>query len=97
MKIISCFLINLRNVNDKLKLFITGFMQVFFVCVNTYFIGKELYFGVFIVGCIISLIWSYNVKKISIGSTADRAIYALGAGTGAVSGLAASVKFLNQF
>jgi hypothetical protein len=80
---------------SKLKLLSTGFMQVFFVCVNTYFIGKELYTGVFIVGCIISLIWSYNVKKISIGSNMDRIVYSLGAGLGAVSGLKASVYLIN--
>lgn len=80
-----------------MKLFITGFLQVFFVCVNTYFIGKEMYAAVFVVGCIISLVWTYNVKKISIGSFTDRMVYALGAGVGAVSGLFASTNLFQYF
>jgi hypothetical protein len=80
-----------------MKLFTTGFLQVFFVCVNTYFIGKEMYMAVFVVGCIISIVWTYNVKKISIGSFADRMIYALGAGVGAVSGLFASTHLFQYF
>ena len=51
-----------------MKLFTTGFMQVFFVAVNTFFISKEYYVGVFICGFIISMIWSWNVKKIAFGT-----------------------------
>ena len=50
-----------------MKLFITGFLQVFFVACNTYFISKSFYIGVFICGLIISLIWSWNVKKLFFG------------------------------
>jgi len=39
------------------KLFLTGFLQVFFVAINTYFIFQEFYVGVFLCGWIISLIW----------------------------------------
>jgi len=46
-----------------MKLFLTGFTQVFFVAINTYFLSKGFYLGVFICGFIISLIWSWNVKK----------------------------------
>ena len=46
-----------------MKLFITGFFQVLFVAINTYFLSKEFYVGVIICGFIISLIWSWNVKK----------------------------------
>jgi hypothetical protein len=76
-----------------MKLFITGFVQVFFVAINTYFLSKEFYLGVFICGIIISLIWSWNVKKIAFGSFRDRVIYSLGAGFGSLFGLIISILF----
>lgn len=80
-----------------MRLFTTGFLQVFFVAVNTYFIGKEMYLAVFVVGCLISLIWTYNVKKVAIGSNTDRFIYTIGAGIGATSGLYASSHLFQYF
>jgi hypothetical protein len=71
----------------RFYLFITGFTQVFFVSLNTYFLAKEIYMGVFISAFIISLIWSFNVKKVAFGHNLDRIIYALGATFGAVFGL----------
>lgn len=68
-------------------LFITGFTQVFFVSLNTYFLAKEIYIGVFISAFIISLIWSFNVKKVAFGHNLDRVIYAIGASSGAIFGL----------
>ena len=76
-----------------MKLFLTGFLQVFFVACNTYFISKSFYIGVFICGLIISLIWSWNVKKIVFGSLKDRIYYAFGAGFGSLFGLIIS-KFI---
>ena len=46
-----------------MKLFTTGFLQVFFVVINTYFISKGYLLGIIICGFIISFIWSHNVKK----------------------------------
>jgi len=76
-----------------MKLFITGFIQVFFVAINTYFLSKEFYLGVFICGVIISLIWSWNVKKIAFGSLRERILYSLGAGFGSLFGLIVSILF----
>jgi hypothetical protein len=45
---------------------------------------------VFIVGVTISIIWTYNVRRAAIGSNAERVVYSLGAGIGAVIGLAVS-------
>ena len=78
------------------KLFITGFLQVFFVAFNTYFLSKEFYVGVFFCGWIISLIWSWNVRRVAFGSFRDRMYYSLGAGFGSLFGLIVS-KFLIQF
>ena len=80
-------------------LFVTGFIQVFFVSVNTYFLAKELYLGVFIASFTISFIWSFNVKRVAFGNMADRLTYAGGASFGAVVGLLSSaflLAFLKQ-
>jgi hypothetical protein len=79
-----------------MKLFITGFVQVFFVAINTYFISKGFYLGVFFCGTIISLIWSWNVKKIAFGTFKDRIIYSVGAGFGSLFGLIISMLFLKN-
>ncbi len=70
-----------------MKLFSTGFLQVFFVAINTYLITKEYYLGVLIVSFLISFIWSFNVKKVAFGTNRDRVIYSLGASFGGLSGL----------
>lgn len=72
---------------DKLKLFFTGFLQVFFVSANTYFTAQEFYLGVSSASFMISLIWAYNVKKVAFGGFWDKIIYALGANVGALLGL----------
>ena len=71
----------------KSVLFITGFIQVYFVSVNTYFLAKEMYIGVLIAAFMISLIWSFNVKKVAFGSVMDRVTYASGATLGSLAGL----------
>lgn len=80
---------------SKLILFSTGFVQVFFVAVNTYFLAKENYLGVLAASFMISLIWSFNVKKVAFGSLADRLSYAIGAAAGSVFGLFSS-SFLSE-
>lgn len=70
-----------------MKLFATGFLQVFFVALNTYFIAKSRFELVFICSFLISFIWSFNVKKVAFGSQADRFIYSFGAATGGLIGL----------
>lgn len=70
-----------------LILFITGFVQVFFVAINTYFLSKEMYLGVLAAAFMISIVWSWNVKKVAFGSRLDRVVYSAGAAFGSVSGL----------
>lgn len=79
--------LRLGAVITRLSLFSTGFSQVYFVAVNTYFIANEMYLGVLIAAFMISLIWSFNVKKVAFGSTIDRVVYALGATCGSLVGL----------
>jgi hypothetical protein len=70
-----------------MNLFITGFTQVFFVVANTYFIGKQNYYAVAVCSTLISLIWTFNVKKIAFSGLKSQITYALGAGTGGVLSL----------
>jgi hypothetical protein len=79
-----------------MKLFITGFTQVFFVAINTYFISKAIYGGVLICGFLISFIWSWNVKKVAFGTLQDRLWYSFGASVGSLVGLMVSVFIFNQ-
>ena len=73
--------------SQRAILFTTGFIQIYFVAVNTIFLSKHIYVGVLISAFLISLIWSFNVKKVAFGSTLDRVIYACGASFGSVAGL----------
>ncbi|MDO4763856.1 MAG: hypothetical protein Q4A00_05690 [Flavobacteriaceae bacterium] len=81
---------------NQLKLFTTGFLQVFFVSANTYFLAREQYMGVSMASFMISFIWSYNVKKVAFGGFWDKIIYSLGATTGALLGLFISKNIINN-
>ena len=74
-------------IRSCIKLFTTGLIQVYFVAINTVFLAKNLYLGVGIAAFMISMVWSYNVKKIVFGSSIDRVSYALGASAGSLLGL----------
>ncbi len=65
----------------------TGVVQVYFVAINTVFLSKELYVGVFFAAFMISMVWSYNIKKIVFGTITDRVLYSLGATIGSLLGL----------
>jgi hypothetical protein len=73
-----------------MRIFVTGFIQVYFVAINTYFLAHSFYLGVFMAAFLISMIWSYNVKRVAFGSTRVRIIYSFGAALGAVAGLGTS-------
>lgn len=81
------------NIRNSIVLLYTGFLQVFFVAINTYFISTKNPYGTVVAGFVISLIWSFNVKKIAFGSLNDRIVYAFGAGLGSVAGLGVSIVF----
>lgn len=67
-------------------LFGTGFLQVFFVGLNTYFIAHSAVVGNVVSGFLISYIWTRNVKRAAFGDEKDRWFYASGAALGSVSG-----------
>lgn len=71
---------------SRIQLFCTGFLQVFFVAVNTYFISELFYVGIAFVAFMISFIWSFNIKKIAFGTNIDRIVYSSGATSGSLLG-----------
>lgn len=72
---------------ELLEMFLTGFIQVFFVGVNTFLIAKEVLLGIFFAAFTISWIWTWNVKKMAFGGVLDRIVYSLGAAFGSVLGV----------
>ena len=78
-----------------MRLFSTAFLQVFFVSANTYFLANSMYAGVAICGFAISWLWAGNVRKVSIGSKADRLIYSTGAMLGGLVGLYIATSLWN--
>ena len=87
---------SLKLVKSSLQLFGTGLLQVFFVAINTVFLSKSLYLGVGVAAFMISMVWSYNVKKVVFGTITDRVAYAAGASAGSLLGLLTS-EFLSHF
>ena len=77
----------------NLSLFTTGFLQVFFVAMNTVFLSRQNYLGVLFASFAISFIWSLNVKRVAFGSTRERVVYAAGATAGSLAGLFISSLF----
>lgn len=77
---------NTKDSIQKVELFLTALLQVSFVAMNITFISKGLLIYMVITGFLISLIWTFNVKKVAFGSHWDRVIYALGAATGTLIG-----------
>lgn len=71
---------------DKLKLSFSGFLQVFLVALNTYFISNGLLLGIFVLSFLIAMSWSYNVKRVVFGNKIDVLLYAAGSSMGGVAG-----------
>lgn len=77
-----------------MKTFFQSFFQIALVSISTVLITKHLYFGVFVVAFLISLLWTFNVSRIAVSTIKQKLIYSLGAGAGAVCGLL-STQLLN--
>ena len=70
------------------SLAMTGFVQVFLVAMNTVYIAKGNYPFAFATSLGISYVWTRNVSRVALGREKDRWLYALGAATGCISGMA---------
>ena len=75
------------GINRMAKLYATGMIQVALVTVQTWFIARQFWPGIGIVGFLISYVWTYNVKRIAVGCMGERVVYSAGAATGALGGL----------
>jgi hypothetical protein len=84
---------------DLRFLFFTGYLQVFFVAINTYFITKGFWMGILVTSFLISFIWTYNVSrkdgKVSFTNLNTRLAYASGASAGCISGVAVAYLLIN--
>ena len=67
-----------------MKLFVMGFLQVFFISINTYFISKAFYAGVTVTSFVLGVIWMYNVNSIAKKKTF---LYPLGGTCGCLCGI----------
>ncbi len=79
---------------DNIKLFITGFIQVFLTAMNVVFITSKEIFPLIITGFLISFVWTINVKRIAFGTHTNRIIYALGAAIGTYIGYLAANYYI---
>jgi hypothetical protein len=70
-----------------MKIFFYSFCQIGLVSVSTILITKHLYYGIFVVAFLISLLWTFNVSRIAVSTIKQKLIYSLGAGIGAVCGV----------
>jgi hypothetical protein len=75
-----------------MKLFFTAFTQVFLISINTYFISRTNYQGAIVTTFFINMLWTYNVRKISVGSIKDSLKYATGASFGVILGIYLATK-----
>lgn len=76
----------IKFIKDKWKLFLTAFFQVLFVAMQPLFIVNHMIIAMMLTGFAISLIWTFNVKRVAFGGMADRFVYATGAMLGTLVG-----------
>lgn len=74
-------------INTHIRNFSTGLIQVMLVVTNTWQIANEKYLGAIIVGFLISLVWTLNVRAAAFGTIWQRLSYCSGACTGTAIGL----------
>jgi hypothetical protein len=69
------------------KLIFSGMLHVLLVAVNMYQIAHQKWVGCFVVGFLISFVWSFNVQKIAFSTISQRVSYSVGAAIGTITGL----------
>ena len=73
--------------SPQLGLFLTGFVQTLLVSANIVQVSKEQYLGAALVGFLISLVWTLNVKSVAFGGWRERIVYSAGAMAGTITGM----------
>ena len=74
-------------------IFLTGFAQVFLVSANTYFISRTTWLGIAVCGFGISYLWTFNVRRVTIGTRQEQFIYSTGAMLGGLTGVMMALMF----
>lgn len=69
------------------SLFLTGFIQVLLVSLNVWQVSHGRLIAATVTGFLISLVWTFNVKKVAFGNHGDRITYASGAAIGTLAGM----------
>jgi len=69
------------------SLFLTGFIQVLLVSLNVWQVSHGHLIAATGTGFLISLVWTFNVKKVAFGNHWDRITYAGGAALGTLAGM----------
>lgn len=69
------------------KLFLMSFLQVFLVACNTWQISKGHTIGAGIVGYMITFVWCFNVRSVSVSDLKEKIVYSFGAGVGTICGM----------
>lgn len=78
-----------------MRLFFTGFIQVYLVAANTVFIAKGVIVGIIVSSFGISYVWTHNVKRAAMSSEFERLVYCTGATAGALSGYLSGKTIFN--
>jgi hypothetical protein len=79
-----------------ISIFFSSLLQIFFVSVNTILISKELIIQAGICGFLLSLVWTFNIRRIGLASWSERISYCLGAGLGTSGGIL-FIKTIREF
>ena len=82
-----------REMNNYKAAF-TGWLQVTLVAINTYQIANRHIIGALIVGFLISLVWTFNIRS-ALGNWHERISYCTGASLGTTTGLYLSIVIYN--
>ena len=77
----------IKKKQHLVSIFLSSLLQIFFVSVNTILISKEMVIQAGVCGFLLSLVWTFNIKRIGIASWGERISYCLGAGIGTSSGI----------
>jgi len=63
-----------------------AYTQVMLVVINTWQVAHQKFFEAIIVGFLISLVWTFNIKRIAFGEWKTRLTYCLGSSLGTACG-----------
>ena len=75
------------RLGQMIRTLLYAYTQVMLVVINTWQVAHQKFVGAIIVGFLISLVWTFNIKRVAFGDWTTRFIYCTGASIGTASGL----------